>query len=308
MKKRIISFFICIILIFTGPLAGSMAYAKGPDYTALEDVYYAVEGCKVYAEPTYTAIVLTEIAANVPVRVVGFYSNGWYKINIGLIAYCKMDSLTSAGVIGVPNASDTQALAAKQIADSLGYEFVNMKLNKEKIIKKDIFNSYVGRKVILFAKIDDDVAVMFKMIYPYTVTKDINLNYTKTISAGNGNSRIIDLTAADLIPLYDQIAIFQFRVGYDKCVDNYVCSIEDGTVNLMNSYYTEFEEFSYAPVTQIGHLKIVECEVPYSLTDSVRQKMNDLKSGIKYMSYDEKDYRNSITSKLRKDTEYIDYR
>ena len=71
------------ILTLVCILMGSIpVQAQGPTYTQLNDVYYAVEGCTVYAEPTYTSTVLTTIAANVPVRVVGSYSNGWYRINI----------------------------------------------------------------------------------------------------------------------------------------------------------------------------------------------------------------------------------
>ena len=74
----------------------------------------------MYAEPTYTSTVLTTIAANVPVRVVGSYSNGWYRINIGVIAYCKMDSLTTAGDVGVITAKDTQAYYAETDSRSAG--------------------------------------------------------------------------------------------------------------------------------------------------------------------------------------------
>lgn len=63
----------------------------------MQDVYYTKDNCVVYAEPSYESTVLTTIGANVPVRVVGMYSNGWYRINLGVIAYVKMDSVTSAG-------------------------------------------------------------------------------------------------------------------------------------------------------------------------------------------------------------------
>ena len=153
------------ILTLVCILMGSIpVQAQGPTYTQLNDVYYAVEGCTVYAEPTYTSTVLTTIAANVPVRVVGSYSNGWYRINIGVIAYCKMDSLTTAGDVGVITAKDTQAYYAKQTADQLGYTFHYMVLNDKKTIKKDIFNSYIGQKAILFAKIDDEPLVITKVL------------------------------------------------------------------------------------------------------------------------------------------------
>ena len=47
---------------------------------------------------------------------------------------------------------------------SWGYTFHYMVLNDKKTIKKDIFNSYIGQKAILFAKIDDELAVSFKML------------------------------------------------------------------------------------------------------------------------------------------------
>lgn len=306
MKKRILSFIMCVLLLFACVRPEMTACAKGTTYTQMEDVYYSLAGCKVYAEPTYTATVLTEIGANVPVRVLGYYSNGWYRINIGVIAYCKMDSLTTAGELGIADASDKQAFYAKQTADELGYTFHYLKLNKEKKIKKDVFNSYIGQKAILFAKIDDEIAVSFKMLYADKVKKDIDLNFTKTYTEANG-CRTIELIPPSDTVLLGQIAIFQIKVGYDKAADMYIWNIDDGTYNLMNTYYTEFSEFAYAPVTQVSNMKIVECEVAFSLSDSLRAKMADIRKGIKYLDYDEKDYRNSIGSKLRKDTEYMDY-
>lgn len=79
------------------------------------------------------------------------------------------------------------------------------------------------------------------------------------------------------------------------------------SMNLMNTYYTEYEEFAYAPVTQIADMSFTEAEVMYSLSDDWRAVMSDLKKGIKYQSDDTKAYRSAIPSKLRKDTEYIDY-
>lgn len=307
MKKRIM-LYISIICILIGALQpGFTAFAKGTTYTPMDDVYYTKEGCIVYAEPTYTSTVLTTIGANIPVRVIGSYTNGWYRINIGVIAYCKMDSLTTAGNIGIVSTIDKQAYYAKQTADELGYAFEYMKLNKEKKIKKDIFNSYIGKKVILFAVIDDMTAVSFKMLYADEVKNDISLKYTKTVTDSVGGGRTIEYTLTDKTELWGQVAIFQFMVGYDKSADMYIGDIEGSGYTRMNTYYTEFSEFAYAPVTQVGNMKVVECEIPNSLNDEVREKMGNIRKGIKYLSYDEKDYRGMITSKLRKDTEYMDY-
>ena len=307
MKKRIM-LYLSIICILIGALQpGFTAFAKGTTYTPMNDVYYTKEGCIVYAEPTYTSTVLTTIGANVPVRVIGSYTNGWYRINIGVIAYCKMDSLTTAGNIGIVSAVDKQAYYAKQTADELGYEFEYMKLNNEKKIKKDIFNSYVGKKIILFAVIDDMTAVSFKMLYADPVKNDISLKYTKTAADSVGGGRTIEYTLADKTELWGQVAIFQFMVGYDKSADMYIGDIEGSGYTRMNTYYTEFSEFAYAPVTQVGNMKVVECEIPNSLNDEIREKMGNIRKGIKFLSYDEKDYRSMITSKLRKDTEYMDY-
>lgn len=307
MKKRIV-LFLSIICILIGALQpGVTAFAKGTTYSQMNDVYYTKEGCVVYAEPTYTSTVLTTIGANIPVRVIGAYTNGWYRINIGVIAYCKMDSLTTAGNIGIVSEADKQAFYAKQTADELGYQFEYMKLNNEKKIKKDIFNSYIGKKVILFAVIDEVTAVSFKMLYADEVKNDISLKYTSKASDSVGGGRTIEYALADKTELWGQVAIFQFKVGYDKSADMYVGDIEGSGYTKMNTYYTEFSEFAYAPVTQVGNMKVVECEIPNSLSAEVREKMGNIRKGIKYLSYDEKDYRSMITSKLRKDTEYMDY-
>ena len=307
MKKRIVLFLSIICILMVGVQSGVTAFAKGTTYSQMNDVYYTKEGCVVYAEPTYTSTVLTTIGANIPVRVVGAYTNGWYRINIGVIAYCKMDSLTTAGNIGIVSATDKQAYYAKQTADELGYQFEYMKLNNEKKIKKDIFNSYIGKKIILFAVIDDMTAVSFKMLYADEVKNDISLKYTRNASNSTGGGRTIEYTLTDKTELWGQVAIFQFKVGYDKSADMYIGDIDGSEYTKMNTYYTEFSEFAYAPVTQVGNMKVVECEIPNSLSDEVREKMGNIRKGIKYLSYDEKDYRSMLTSKLRKDTEYMDY-
>lgn len=307
MRKKII-LIICIICMAVGVCQpGLTAQAKGTTYVQMEDVYYTKEGCVIYAEPMYTSTILTTIGANVPVRVIGFYTNGWYRINIGVIAYCKMDSLTTAGNIGIVSEKDKQAYEAKRTADELGYGFEYMVLNKEKVIRKDIFNSYVGKKIILFAKIDDTTAVSFKMVYADKVEKDISLNYTVTSADSTGGGRTIEYTLSDSTQLKGQVAVFQFMVGYDKAADMYIWDIDNGIYNRMNTYYTEFGEFAYAPVTQVSNMKVVECEIPNSLTDELRLKMSNIRKGIKYLAYDEKDYRQSVTGRLRKDTEYMDY-
>lgn len=309
MKKKILSAVICLAVLCCMLLMGmTTAYAKGTTYTELNDVYYAKEGCLVYLEPSYTSTVITVLNADVPVRVIGSYSNGWYRINIGVIAYCKMDGLTTAGNIGIVDASDTQAYYARQTADELGYEFHYLKLNAQKTIKKDIFNSYINQKAILFVKLDNNVAISFKMLYADEVESDINLNYKITYSnTDNPNGRITLLEAPEDIPLLGQIAIFQFRTGYDKAVSMNVMDLYDFDFLLMNTYYTEFSEFAYAPVTQISDMMVEEWEITESLTDTIRAKMSNIRKGIKYKSYDEAEYRASISSRLRLDTEYVDY-
>lgn len=308
MRGKKLLFVLCMLLLMGTVTPALTVAAKGTTYTAMQDVYYTKENCVVYAEPTYTSTVLTTIGANIPVQVIGKYSNGWYRINIGVICYVKMDSLTTAGAIGIANAADAQIADAKKTADELGYEFVYLTLNKEKIIKKDVFNSYIGKKVILYTKIDDEVGVSFKMLYNDKVKSDINLNFSKSVTIGGFGERIVFFDFADDTELYGQIAIFQFKEGYDKAVDIEINDLKDTyTPIYMNTYYTEFSEFAYAPVTQVSDMRIVEYEIENSLTDNQRSKMANLRKGIKYLSYDDSDYRNSINGKLRKDTEYVDY-
>ena len=188
-RGRIIAAAICFILFAFMP--SYSVKAKGPTYTDMQDIYYTKADCVVYAEPTYTSTVLTTIGANVPVNVIGAYSNGWYRINIGVICYVKMDSLTTAGAIGLPNVEDSQIADARKTAQELGYEFVYLRLNNQKMIEKEVYNSYVGKKVILYVKIDDELGVSFKMLYEDKVKTDINLNLTKT-SAEQFGGRVVE--------------------------------------------------------------------------------------------------------------------
>ena len=97
LRKKVAAVLMAIAVLLTTVNIDMISHAKGPTYTAVQDVYYTKENCVVYAEPTYTATVLTTLGANLPVQVIGEYSNGWYRINIGVICYVKMDSVTSAG-------------------------------------------------------------------------------------------------------------------------------------------------------------------------------------------------------------------
>lgn len=253
-------------------------------------------------------MVLTTLNANLPVKVIGAYSNGWYRIDIGVICYVKMDSLTSAGAIGIKNNEDSQIADAQRTAAELGYEFVYLTLNKQKVIKKDIYNSYVGKKVILYAKIDDELGVSFKMLYEDKIKSDIDLKVTKTSSVDSEGARTVQYLFNNSVELKGQLAIFQFKTGYDMAVDIYPSDVDTGEFVMMNTYYTEFSEFAYAPITQVADIMIVDTEIPNSLTEGQRAVMADLRKGIKYQSDDTKEYRNTVVhGKLRKDTEYVDY-
>lgn len=307
--KRAAAVLMAAVLLLVPVSAGAVAYAKGPTFTAIQDVYYTKADCVVYAEPSYTSTVLTILDANLPVKVIGEYSNGWYRIDIGVICYVKMDSVTSAGAIGIKNNADSQIADAQRTAAELGYEFVYLTLNKQKVIKKDIYNSYVGKKVILYAKIDDEIGVSFKMLYEDKVKRDIDLKMTKTASVDSSSGvRTVQYLFDNSIELNGQLAIFQFKTGYDKAVDIYPSDVDTGEYVMMNTYYTEFSEFAYAPVTQVADIMIAEVEIPNSLTDTQRAIMADLRKGIKYQSDDTSEYRSSVVhGKLRKDTEYVDY-
>ena len=308
MKKMAAVLMTAIVLCSTVSTDINVAYAKGPTYTPMQDVYYTKDNCVVYAEPTYTSTVLTTIGANIPVQVIGYYDNGWYRINIGVICYVKRDSVTTAGAIGLPMNSNSQIADAQKTATELGYEFVYLQLNKEKVIKKDIFNSYIGKKVILYAKIDDEVGVSFKMLYNDPVNKDIDLKFTRSESPSQFGGRDIKFVFNDETELFGQIAIFQFREGYDKAVTIFPVDLDTGDYVEMNTYYTEFSEFAYAPVTQVASMRIIEEQIPDSLTDEQRTIMADHRKGIKYLCDDKSEYRSSIGSRRRKDTEYVDYK
>lgn len=306
--KKTAAVLMAAAVLLTPVSTDSVVYAKGPTYTALQDVYYTKDNCVVYAEPTYTSTVLTTLSANLPVKVIGEYSNGWYRIDIGVICYVKMDSVTSAGAIGIKNNADSQIADAQRTAAELGYEFVYLTLNKQKVIKKDIYNSYVGQKVILYAKIDDELGVSFKMLYEDKISNDINLKVTKNVTVDNSGARTVQYLFDSNIELKGQLAIFQFKTGYDKAVDIYPSDVDTGEFVMMNTYYTEFSEFAYGPTTQVADIMIVETEIPNSLTDNQRAIMADLRKGIKYQSDDTSEYRRSVVhGKLRKDTEYVDY-
>ena len=309
--KKLLALLLAFAMI-TAPLGFSIEASAAPSpgtYTDMTDVYYTKAGCIVYSQPSYTSPPIITLDANIPVQVIGAYSNGWYRINIGVIGYVKWDAVTTAGAIGLPTKESAQILDAQRIAAESGYEFVNLKLNKEKKIKKDIYNSYVGQKVILYAKLDDEIGVSFKMLYDDKIKSDIDLTFTKTVLANAPGKRKIDIKFTNgATELLGQIAIFQFKAGYDMAADIYTTDLAAYTPVYMNTYFTEFSEFAYAPVTQIADMQIDMYEVSFSLTDNQRERMTNIQRGIKYKSYDNQpDYINSIHKRIRKDTEYVDF-
>lgn len=306
-RREVVLFLLALVFSLCIICPGFQSVAKGATYEAHEDVYYTKDNCVVYAEPTYTSMVLTTLGANIPVQVVGQYSNGWYRINIGVIAYIKMDSVASAGAIGLPIAADKQIADAQKTSQELGYQFVNLNLNKQKKINKDVFNSYINQKVILYCKINDELGVSFKMLYADKVRDDISLNFSKSESITPSGERAVKFEIEQYTPLFGQVAIFQFRAGYDKEVEISNVDMTDDELVFMNTYCTEFSEFAYATCTQVADMKFLEYETIHSLTDKQRERMANIRKGIKYLDYDTKDYRNSIHNKVRKDTEYIDY-
>lgn len=295
----------CSISLTISPI-NSIA-KQGPTYENQNDTYYTNGTVPVYMGPDYESQILTYIADNMPVQVVGRYTNGWYRINIGVVGYVKCDSLTTVWDRATTVNTSTQAGAALATANELGYAFHNMVLNQNKSIEKEIFNSYIYDKTILYSAIDDQIGVSFKMVYTDPVKKDVDLNYTKFVSDSSTGGRLIELKAPGDVNLYGQVAIFQAKVGYDKIVEVFIWDDDDQDYIYQGKVYTETSEFAYFTTTKITSIKLLEYETDRSLRDSVREKMANIRKGIKYLNYDEKEYRNSITNKLRKDTEYVDY-
>lgn len=298
---------VSVCLMQMMPIEALAKDKRGPDFEKMEDTYYTNGTVTVYMGPDYESPVLTYIQDNMPIRVIGKYSNGWYRINIGVVGYVKMDSLTTAWDRSNTVNSSKQAGAALATANEIGYSFHNMVLNDQKVIKKDIFNSYIEDKTILFAAFDDQVAVSFKMVYPDRVKNNVDLNFTKIVTDNAGDGQTIELFAPIDLKLYGQVAIFQIRVGYDQCADIYIWDMDDQEYVYQSTVYSEFSEYAYFTTTQISNMKIIHCETERSLSEKLREKMANIRRGIKYKKYDEKDYRDMIGSKLRKDTEYVDY-
>jgi hypothetical protein len=145
------------------------------------------------------------------------------------------------------------------------------------------------------------------MLYNDKVKKDISLDYSMYWGITATGERQVTFELQDKTELLGQIAIFQFKEGYDKIVDICPENLDAGGYEYMNSYWTEKSELAYAPVTQVANMVIYETDTQSLPTDTQRKTDSDHRKGIKYLSDDSKDYRSSIVSKVRKDTEYVDY-
>ena len=302
--KKVLVVFLMVIVVVSP--CSSVVHAVGPTYEDMDDTYYTHGDVTVYAGPDYESQVLTVISDNVPVHVIGKYSNGWYRINIGAIGYVKIDSVTTSWD-RASNITNKQQTAAAQNAAKAGYTFHNLVLNDEKRIKKDVFNSYIGSKNMTFAVVDDMVGVSFKYLFKDPVKSDIRLNFNRTVTNNGDGSQTIELLSAGDTQLYGQLAIFQISTGYDKEADIYIWDMDEDEYVFQGTVYSEKSEYAYFVTTQISNMKIISVETERSLTDTQRKKMNNIAMGVKYLGYDEKDYYNMIGSRLRKDTEYVDF-
>ena len=52
-RKKAAAVMMAAAMLFTSVQTELVAYAKGPTYTAMQDVYYTKDNCVVYAEPSY---------------------------------------------------------------------------------------------------------------------------------------------------------------------------------------------------------------------------------------------------------------
>ena len=51
-RKKAAAVMMAAAMLFTSVQTELVAYAKGPTYTAMQDVYYTKDNCVVYAEPS----------------------------------------------------------------------------------------------------------------------------------------------------------------------------------------------------------------------------------------------------------------
>ena len=59
LRKKAAAVLMAVAVLLTAVNVDIVSYAKGPTYTAIQDVYYTKENCVVYAEPTYTCLLYT---------------------------------------------------------------------------------------------------------------------------------------------------------------------------------------------------------------------------------------------------------
>jgi hypothetical protein len=103
MKKRIVAIILAVAMTTVVCAPSNMRYVQAVQFTVAESsaVMYTTGIVKVYSQPDTTSTVVTELAKNLPVKVTGVTSNGWYQVSISGVYYIQAEGL------GAQSATDT---------------------------------------------------------------------------------------------------------------------------------------------------------------------------------------------------------
>jgi hypothetical protein len=145
-KKKILALFLAFSLILPVEMSfiNNMRTVLAVEFTVTDSsavLYSASSSVKVYSQPDASSTVVTTLAQNVPVRVTGVTSNGWFRVSIDGTYYIQGADL-------VADSTTTQAVSTTDLSKLTQGTFsfyknsVLSKLDKDDIDDMDA-NTYI---------------------------------------------------------------------------------------------------------------------------------------------------------------------
>jgi hypothetical protein len=146
-RKRLLA--LCLAAALTAPLGISgnfcMGQVQAVEFTVTDSnavLYSTKDGIQVYTQPDANSTVVTALSKNVPVRVTGVTSNGWFRVSIDGTYYIQGEGLAADSTAETKTISTTDLTQLTQGTFSFYKNSSLSKMDKEDIDDMDE-NTYI---------------------------------------------------------------------------------------------------------------------------------------------------------------------
>jgi hypothetical protein len=190
-RKRFLALILLVSLIFTTDIGigADMRYVQAVEFTVTDSnavLYSASAGVKVYSQPDTKSTVVTSLSKDVPVRVTGVTSNGWFRVSIDGTYYIQGQDL-AADSASAQVVSTTDLSKLTQGTFSFYKNSVLSKLDKDDIddMDENTYIKYLDSFLMGYAMLDycilQDSGKYLKEVYEnqtkYTTMQSYLIDY-----------------------------------------------------------------------------------------------------------------------------------